>query len=58
VLDKKVSVKDPSGHAVELSPGQFCLVPASAEALELQAAAESRFLLIAPGEPTPNKRGR
>jgi mannose-6-phosphate isomerase-like protein (cupin superfamily) len=49
VLEGKVLVTDAT-NPVELSAGQFCLVPASVKSVEIRAEPDTRFLLTEPGE--------
>jgi hypothetical protein len=37
-------------HSVTLLPGQFCLIPACLERVQLQTQNGSGFLLVEPGE--------
>ena len=48
LLKGRLTVTD-GNHSVELSPGQFCLLPASLKAVELRAATTSTFLQVQAG---------
>ena len=47
-LENRVRVSDGT-HPVELSPGRFCLIPASVKAAEIGCEIGSSFLLVEPG---------
>ncbi len=49
VLENRVTVSDGT-TTVELQPGQFCLIPASAKMVEIGNEIGSGFLLVEPGE--------
>jgi mannose-6-phosphate isomerase len=50
VLEAQVTIAAGT-PAVELQPGQFCLIPASLKVVELGTRIGSRFLLVETGEP-------
>ena len=49
VLDKKVVVTSRK-DSLQLSPGEFCLIPASLDEVKLETEIGSSFLLVEPGK--------
>jgi mannose-6-phosphate isomerase len=50
VLEGNLTVAGKATSAVELRPGEFCLVPAALKTVELRASKSSSYLLILPGK--------